>query len=117
MTNGAPRPPFLDELERDNPFLSNAIAAFATGEVFDRTVLDLRTRQIAVATAFAAIGLYDFFKVHAGYALNHGATEAEIRELANILIVPAGFPCAIATTRATSELLKSRAAAGLGQAK
>ncbi|YBV94524.1 carboxymuconolactone decarboxylase family protein (plasmid) [Phyllobacteriaceae bacterium JZ32] len=108
LTNGAPRPPSLDALERDFPFLSNAVNAFAVGEIFDRTVLDIRTRQIALCTAFAALGLTEFLKIHAGYALNHGATEDEIKEIANIVIIPGGFPRAILASQAISDLLNAR---------
>jgi len=108
LTNGAPRPASLDALARDFPFLSNAVIAFAVGEIFDRTVLDVRTRQLALCTAFAALGLTDYMKIHAGYALNHGATEAEVKEIANLVIIPAGFPRAIMASQAISELLASR---------
>jgi 4-carboxymuconolactone decarboxylase len=108
LTRGAPRPQSLDALERDFPFLSNAVNAFAVGEIFDRAVLDIRTRQLALCTAFAALGLTDFLKIHAGYALNHGATEDEIKEIANIVIIPGGFPRAIIASQAISELLASR---------
>jgi 4-carboxymuconolactone decarboxylase len=109
LTKGAPRPPSLDALERDFPFLSNAVAAFAVGELFDRTdVLDIRTRQLALCAAFAALGLTDYLKIHAGYALNHGATEEEVKEIANITLIPGGFPRAIMASQAIAELLVAR---------
>ncbi len=108
LASGAPRPPSLDALERNFPFLSNAVQAFAVGEIFDRTVLDIRTRQLALCTAFAALGLTDFLKIHAGYALNHGASEEEVKEIANIVIIPAGFPRAIMASQAITELLDAR---------
>ncbi len=108
LTRGAARPPSLDALERDYPFLSNAVTAFAVGEIFDRTVLDVRTRQLALCTAFAALGLTDYVKIHASYALNHGATEDEVREIANIVVIPGGFPRAIQASQAISELLATR---------
>jgi 4-carboxymuconolactone decarboxylase len=93
LTNGAPRPASLDALERDFPFLSNAVSAFAVGELFDRTdVLDIRTRQLALCAAFAVLGLTHYIKIHAGYALNHGATEEEVKEIANLTIIPGGGP-------------------------
>jgi 4-carboxymuconolactone decarboxylase len=109
LTNGAPRPPSLDALERDFPFLANAVAAFAVGELFDRTeVLDIRTRQLALCAAFAVLGLTDFIKIHAGYALNHGATEEEVKEIANLTLIPGGFPRAIVASQAIAELLAAR---------
>ncbi|WP_338664698.1 carboxymuconolactone decarboxylase family protein [Pararoseomonas sp. SCSIO 73927] len=108
LTNGAPQPHSLDALARDFPFLSNAVNAFAVGEIFDRTVLDVRTRQLALCAAFAVLGLTDYIKIHAGYALNHGATEDEVKEIANLVIIPGGFPRAIMASQAIGELLASR---------
>lgn len=54
--------------------------------------------------AFAALGLMDFLKTHAGYALNRGAPENEIKEIANIVIIPGGFPHAIMASQAIFEL-------------
>jgi 4-carboxymuconolactone decarboxylase len=108
LTNGAPRPPSLDALERDNPFLFNAVSAFAVGEIFDRTVLDIRTRQLALCAAFAALGLTDFLKIHAGYALNYGASVDEVKEIANLTIIAGGFPRAIMASQAISQLLAAR---------
>ena len=108
LTSGAPQPPSLDALARDFPFLSSAVNAFAVGEIFDRAVLDVRTRQLALCAAFAVLGLTDYLKIHAGYALNHGATEEEVKEIANIVIIPGGFPRAIMASQAISELLAAR---------
>ena len=108
LAGDTPHPISLDALARDFPFLSNAVNAFAVGEIFDRTVLDVRTRQLALCTAFAALGLTDYMKIHAGYALNHGATEAEVKEIANLVIIPGGFPRAIMASQTISELLASR---------
>jgi 4-carboxymuconolactone decarboxylase len=52
--------------------------------------------------------LTDFLKIHAGYALNHGASEEEIKEIANIVVIPGGFPRAIMASQAIYELLAAR---------
>lgn len=109
LTNGAAHPASLDALEREYPFLWNAVSAFAVGEIFDREVLDIRTRQLALCAAFAALGLTDFLKIHAGYGLNHGATEEELKEIVNLTIIPGGFPRAIMASQALSQLFASRA--------
>ena len=108
LAGSAPQAASLDALAHDFPFLSNAVIAFAVGEIFNRTVLDVRTRQLALCTAFAALGLTDYMKIHAGYALNHGATADEVKEIANLVIIPGGFPRAIMASQAITELLASR---------
>ncbi len=69
--SGGRLPAELEALDRDFPFLANAVTAYAIGELFARDVLDVRTRQLALVAAFAALGLGEFMKIHAGYAMNH----------------------------------------------
>jgi 4-carboxymuconolactone decarboxylase len=100
--------PTLEGLRREFPFLADAITGYALGEVWDRPVLDHRTRQIATVSAFAAIGNLPYMKIHAGYALNHGVTEEELKELVYLTTVQAGFPRAIDAAQALAELFAER---------
>jgi len=50
-------------------------------------------------------------KVHAGYALNIGVSEDELKEVIYMVTVSAGFPRAIAASQALSELFAERQAA------
>jgi 4-carboxymuconolactone decarboxylase len=109
--SGDPNPALLETLDRDFPFLAGAVTSYAVGEVLARTVLDVRTRQLALVAAFAALGLGDFLKIHGGYALNAGVTEEELKEIVYLTTIPAGFPRAIQASRAVAELLASRRAA------
>ncbi|MHC3472602.1 carboxymuconolactone decarboxylase family protein [Streptomyces sp. 7R007] len=108
--SGGRRPSSLDALDRDFPFLANAVNAYAVGELFARDILDVRTRQLALVAAFAALGLSDFVKIHGGYALNAGATEDELKEIVYLTTIPAGFPRAIQASQAVAELLAGRRA-------
>lgn len=56
----------------------------------------------------AALGETRLMRVHAGYALNVGVTEAELKEIVYMITVPAGFPRAIAASQALSELFSER---------
>jgi 4-carboxymuconolactone decarboxylase len=93
------------------PFLAQATQAYALGDVWSRPGLDDRTRQLAAVAAFAAIGETAFMKIHAGYALNVGVTEDELKEIIYLVTVPAGFPRAITASQALSELFAERRAA------
>jgi 4-carboxymuconolactone decarboxylase len=104
---GAP-PGALDAMGREFPFLANAVSAYAIGEIFARDVLDVRTRQLALVAACAALGLGDFVKVHAGYALNAGVSEDELKEIVYLTTIPGGFPRAIMVSAALSELFAQR---------
>lgn len=46
--------PVLEAMRSEFPFLADATEAYALGDVWGRTVLDDRTRQIAAVAAFAA---------------------------------------------------------------
>ena len=102
----------LERMRHEFPFLAEATQAYALGDVWSRKELDDRTRQLAAVAAFAAIGETVFMKVHAGYALNIGVSEDELKEIIYMVTVPAGFPKAIRASQVLSELFAERRAAG-----
>ena len=103
----------LGRMRQEFPFLAEATQAHALGDVWSRTEIDSRTRQLAAVAAFAAIGETVFMKVHAGYALNIGVSEDELKEIIYMVTVPAGFPKAIRASQVLSELFAERRAAGV----
>jgi 4-carboxymuconolactone decarboxylase len=113
LNNGAPQP-VLERMRREFPFLAEATQGYALGEVWSRPGLDNRTRQLAAVATFAAMGEPAFMKVHAGYALNIGVSEDELKEIVYLTTVTAGFPRAIAASQALSELFAERRAARTG---
>lgn len=104
---GAPQPA-LEALRRDFPFLANAITDYALGEVWARPSLDYRTRQLATVAAFAALGNRAQMKIHAAYALNHGVSREELKEVVYLTTVHAGFPRAIDAAMTLAELFNER---------
>lgn len=110
LNNGVPQQT-LERMREEFPFLAEATEAYALGDVWSRAGLDNRTRQLAAVAAFAAIGERVFMKIHAGYALNVGVTEGELKEIVYMVTVPAGFPKAIAASQTLSELFAERRAA------
>lgn len=96
--------PNLEGMRREFPFLAEATEAYALGDVWSRPGLDDRTRQIAAVAALAALGETAMMRVHAGYALNVGVTEDELKESIYLITVPAGFPRAIAASQALAEV-------------
>lgn len=110
LNAGQPQPA-LEAMRQDFPFLAEATENFALGEVWSRPGLDPRARQLAAVSAFAALGNVAYMKVHAGYALNVGVAEEELKEIVYLTTVHAGFPRAIDAARGLSELLAERRAA------
>jgi len=111
LNNGAPQPT-LERMRQEFPFLAEATHAYALGDVWSRPGLDNRTRQLAAVAVFAAMGEPAFMKIHAGYALNIGVSEEELKEVIYMVTVPAGFPRAIAASQALSALFAERRATG-----
>ncbi|WP_412178805.1 carboxymuconolactone decarboxylase family protein [Rhizobium sp. TRM96647] len=107
LNNGETQPT-LERMRQEFPFLAEATEAYALGDVWSRPGLDNRTRQLAAVAAFAAIGERAFMRVHAGYALNIGVSEEELKEVVYMVTVPAGFPKAIAASQTLSELFAER---------
>lgn len=103
--------PALERMRREFPFLADATEAYALGDVWSRPGLDGRTRQLAAVAAFAATGQTAFMTIHAGYALNIGVSEEELKEIIYMITVPAGFSRAIAASQALAELFAERRAA------
>ena len=107
LNNGVPQQT-LERMREEFPFLAEATEAYALGDVWSRPGLDDRTRQLAAVAAFAAIGEPTFMRVHAGYALNIGVTEEELKEIVYMVTVPAGFPKAIAASQTLAQLFAER---------
>lgn len=107
LNNGEPQQA-LERMRQEFPFLAEATEAYALGDVWSRTGLDSRTRQLAAVAAFAATGQTAFMKVHAGYALNIGVPEGELKEIVYLITVPSGISRAIAASQALSELFAER---------
>lgn len=107
--------PNIEGLKREFPFLADAITAYALGDVWGRSRLDNRTRQLATVAAFAALGIQPILKVHAGYALNLGVSEDELKEIVHLTTVHAGFARAIEAAQTLSALFAERRAAPAGR--
>lgn len=112
LNNGQSQPT-LEAMRQEFPFLAEATEAYALGDVWGRIGLDNRTRQLAAVAAMAALGETGLMRVHAGYALNIGVSEDELKEVIYMVTVPAGFPRAIAASQALSLLFKERRQAAL----
>jgi 4-carboxymuconolactone decarboxylase len=102
--SGGAGQPVLEGLRQDFPFLADAIVDYSLGEVWSRSELDDRTRQLATVAAFAAQGNLPQLKIHAGYALRLGVTQNELKEIVYLTTVTAGFPRAIDAAQALREV-------------
>ena len=108
LTGGNGLPPHFLQLEKEFPELAALTRDYALGDVWGRTVFDPKTRQLVSLAGFAAEGHLAHFKVHATYALDMGATPAELMEVVYITTVTSGFPRALTAAAALKELFQEK---------
>lgn len=79
-----------------SPDLSRFVVEFSYGDVLSRTVIDNRTKELAIIAMLTAMGTAaPQLKVHINAALNVGVTENEIIEIIQQMAIYAGFPAAL----------------------
>lgn len=100
-------------LEATSPDLARLLVEFPFGEIYSRPGLDLKTRELAVIAALAALGnARPQLKMHIHGALNVGCTRAEILEVLLMMTVFAGFPAALNAMDAAREAFEEQIAIG-----
>lgn len=100
-------PSVIEQARIESPILGSIVEEFAARDLGEGAAdgLDDRTREIATAAAFAALGDVEAARRHAHHALRYGATNGQLKEVLYLTAVHAGAPKAIAATRALEELL------------
>lgn len=82
---------------------------FAFGDIYSRSGLDLKAREIATVASLTALGnAQPQLKVHIHGALNVGCTRIEIVEVILQMAVYAGFPAALNGIAAAKEVFQER---------
>ena len=86
----------VDSLQAIAPDLARYIIEFGFGDIYRRTGLDLKTRELATVAALTALGhCQPQLKVHVNGALNVGCKPDEIVEVIMQMSLYAGFPAAL----------------------
>ena len=94
------------------PPIGRAIVEHAYGDVFARNELDLRSRELAACSAFAAVGnqvMDPPLRVHVLAALTAGATHEEIIEVILNLVPHCGYPAVEEALRIAHEVFQQNA--------
>ena len=107
--DGAAGETVIERLKTIAPDLGRYIIEFAFGDIYSRPGLDLKSREIATIAALAALGnAQSQLKVHIHGALNVGCSETEVIEVLLQMAVYAGFPAALNSIAAASEVFADR---------
>ncbi len=99
----------IDSLKDIAPDFARYLIEFPFGDIYSRSGLDLKSREIAVVAALTALGnATPQLKVHIHGALNVGCTREEVVEVIMQMAVYAGFPAALNGLFAAKEVFKER---------
>jgi 4-carboxymuconolactone decarboxylase len=99
----------IESLKDISPDFARYIIEFPFGDIYSRTGLDLKSREIATVAALVTMGnASSQLKVHINGALNVGCSRTEIVEVIIQMAVYAGFPAALNGLFAAKEVFDER---------
>jgi len=99
----------IESLKDIAPDFARLLIEFPFGDIYSRSGLDLKSREIAVVAALTALGnATPQLKVHINGALNVGCTKQEVVEIIMQMAVYAGFPAALNGLFAAKEVFAER---------
>lgn len=99
----------VDSLRDFSPDLVKYIIEYAFGDVYNRTELALKSKELTVVAALTAMGnAQPQLKVHINGALNVGCNIAEIQEVILQMSCYSGFPSAINSMLALKDVISDR---------
>ena len=102
----------LESLKDIAPDFARYLIEFPFGDIYSRSSLDLKSREIAVIGALTALGnAGPQLKVHIRGALNVGVSREEVVETIMQMAVYAGFPAALNGLFAAKEVFAQRGSA------
>ncbi len=99
----------VDSLKMIAPDFAVYLLEYPFGDIYARTQLSLRDRELATIAALAALGnAQPQLKVHINAALNVGVKPEEVVEVMMQMSVYAGFPAALNGLSITKEVFSER---------
>ena len=96
------------DLDDIAPDLSRFVIEYPYSEIYTRSEVDLKTRELCTVTALTVLGTIPQLKEHINAALNVGNTPKEIIEIMMQMSAYCGFPKAINAVMAAKEVFDER---------
>lgn len=96
------------DLEDVAPDLSRFVVEFPYSEIYTRSEVDLKTRELCTVAALTVLGTAPQLKDHIGAALNVGNSPTEIVEIIMQMSAYCGFPKSINGVVAAKEVFEDR---------
>lgn len=85
----------LDRLNAIDPEFSQLFQAFVYGGLYDRDVIDHKTRELCAVAGLVVGGYFPQLRAHFEACRRYGATDEEIREVILQMSVYASMPAAL----------------------
>jgi 4-carboxymuconolactone decarboxylase len=99
----------IENLKDISPDFARYIIEFPFGDIYSRSGLNLKSREIAIVASLVTMGnALSQLKVHINGALNVGCSRTEIIEVIMQMAVYAGFPAALNGLFAAKEVFDER---------
>ncbi len=91
-----------------NPELAREFSRFYVGRLYSREVISQKQRELCAVAALAVLNYQEELAIHAGAALNCGATPEEIAEVIFQMATYGGAPCTVEGLRTLKKVLEER---------
>ena len=102
------------DLEDVAPDMSRFVVEFPYSEIYTRTEVDLKTRELCTVAALTVLGTVPQLKDHINAALNVGNSPTEVVEIIMQMSAYCGFPKSINGVVAAKEVFEERDLLPLG---
>ena len=91
-----------------NPELAREFSRFYVGRLYARETLTQRERELCAVAALTVLNFQEELAIHAGAALNCGATPGEVAEVVFQMTTYGGAPCTVEGLRTLKHVLEAR---------
>ncbi len=91
-----------------NPDLAREFSRFYVGRLYSREVISQKQREMCAVAALAVLNYQEELAIHAGAALNCGATPDEVAEVIFQMATYGGAPCTVEGLRTLKKVLEER---------
>lgn len=106
-----------NSLKNISPDLVKHMIEYSFGDIYSRSGLDLKSKEMAVVASLTALGNAEpQLKVHINGALNVGCTINEVKEIILQMSAYSGFPTCINAMNALKNVLSERKEKGINDA-
>jgi 4-carboxymuconolactone decarboxylase len=91
-----------------DPELAREFSRFFVGRLYAREVISQKQREMCAVAALTVLDFQEELAIHAGAALNCGATAQELAEIVFQMATYGGAPCTVEGLRTLKRVLQER---------